>query len=118
MSIAITSILERYIRVEHLVNWEVQGWHRESNMRQRKKYGRKLSYYNGSYRIRLPKKHLDSLGLHEGSYLRFWLLNDKLVASPLLAGILPDIVQEEVVPKNIVMCEKKGIQDTISNLKE
>lgn len=117
MSLAITPILERYIRVEHLVNWDVQGQHRKSNMRKRKIYARKLSYYNGSYRIRLPKKHLDALGMHEGSYLRFWLLKDKLVASPLLAGILPNIVREEV-PKKIFMCERKGRQDILFNLRE
>jgi antitoxin component of MazEF toxin-antitoxin module len=83
----------------------------------RKIRARKLVCINGSYGICLPKKHLDALGLHEGSYLRFWLLKDKLVASPLLAGIFPNIVQEEV-PKNIVMCGRNGRQDIVIDLRE
>lgn len=76
-----------------------------------------LLCWNGSYRIHIPKKQLEALGMHEGSYLRFWMFNDKLVASPLLAGKLPNIAREEV-PKKIFMCEKKGRQDILSNLRK
>ncbi|MFA4957791.1 MAG: AbrB/MazE/SpoVT family DNA-binding domain-containing protein [Candidatus Methanoperedens sp.] len=67
--------------------------------------------------IRLPKKHLDALGMHEGSYLRFGLLNNKLVASPLLAGKLPNRERMEVA-KKIFLCERKGRQDILFNLRE
>jgi antitoxin component of MazEF toxin-antitoxin module len=86
-------------------------------MSKREIHTRKLLHYGGGYSILLPRKHLDALGMHEGSYLRFWLLNDKLVASPLLAGKLPNIARMEV-PKKIFMCERKGRQDILSNLRE
>jgi len=76
-----------------------------------------LLCWNDDYMILLPKKHLDALGMHEGSYLRFGLLNNKLVASPLLAGKLPNIAREGV-SKKIFLCERKGRQDILFNLRE
>lgn len=76
-----------------------------------------LLRWNDDYMIRLPKKHLDALGMHEGSYLRFWLLNDTLVASPLLAGKLPNRERMEVA-KKIFLCERKGRKDILFNLRE
>ena len=76
-----------------------------------------LLCWNDEYMIRLPRKHLDALGMHEGSYLRFGLLNNKLVASPLLAGKLPNRERMEVA-KKIFLCERKGRQDILFNLRE
>jgi antitoxin component of MazEF toxin-antitoxin module len=117
MSPAIPPSLEKYFRVDRLVYLIVQGRHRKSNMSTRKINASTLLCWNDGYMIRFPKKHLDALGMHEGSYLRFCLLKDKLVASPLLAGILPNIVPEEV-SKKIFMCERKGRQDILFNLRE
>ena len=90
MSPAIPPSLEKYFRVDRLVYLIVQGRHRKSNMSTRKINASTLLCWNDGYMIRFPKKHLDALGMHEGSYLRFGLLNNKLVASPLLAGKLPN----------------------------